>query len=62
MDYQCNGGVDEFIVHYVGSRYSIRIPELSLVRRSIQDLEQSAARSTWSQRRLTSSETRRPCR
>jgi hypothetical protein len=40
VEYQCVAGVHEFFVRCAGSRYSIRLPELSLLRRSVQDLEQ----------------------
>lgn len=42
VDYQCHGGVHEFVVLHAGSRFKIEFPEQSLLRRSEQDLELTA--------------------
>ena len=43
VDYRCRVGVHEFIVCYGGSRFTVRFPERSLLRRGMQELEQAAA-------------------
>ena len=41
VDYKCTAGVHEFIVCYAGSRFMLRFPEQALLRRGMQELEQT---------------------
>jgi hypothetical protein len=41
VDYQCRAGMHEFIVRYAGSRFMLRFPEQALLRRGMQELEQT---------------------
>ena len=43
VDYECKAGVHEFLVRYAGSRFMLRFPEQTLLRRGIEELEQIVA-------------------